>query len=143
MVGRRERGVIERRCTAQREPGTDLGVYRYTKKGRPSEGYRRDGTTWAAFGALFAFGFMNAVLGPALPYLREVEHISYLVGALHQAAYAVGGGVAGLLAVRERNSAGRTTVIAGGVTGAALAGLALGYRRTPASTIPPGPGVGR
>ena len=38
----------------------------------------------------------EAVLGPILPYLRAVEHISYLVGALHQLAYAMGGGVAGL-----------------------------------------------
>jgi fucose permease len=100
-----------------------------------SDGYRRDRTTWAAFGALFAFGFVNAVLGPALPYIREVEHISYLVGAFHQAAYAVGGGLAGLLAARDRRSLGRTTVIAAGLTGAALAGLAVGYGGTPAITI--------
>src|SRR3954466_3849225 len=124
MVGRRERDVIERRCTAQGEPGTDLGVYRYTMKGRPSEGYRRDGTTWAAFGALFAFGFLNSVLGPALPYLRDVERLSYLVAACHQVAFALGGGVAGLLAARERRSTSRTSVIAGGLAGAALAGLA-------------------
>jgi fucose permease len=97
--------------------------------------YRRDRTTWAVFGALFAFGFVNAVLGPALPYLRAVEHISYLVGALHQAAYAVGGGVAGLLAARDWPSLSRTTWIAGGLTGAALAGLAVGYGGTPALTI--------
>jgi fucose permease len=109
-------------------------VDRYTDSGS-TEGYRRDGMTWAAFGALFAFGFMNAVLGPALPYIREVEDISYLVAALHQAAYAIGGGLAGLLAMRDRRSLGRATVIAGGLTGAAVAGLALGYGRTPAITI--------
>jgi fucose permease len=84
---------------------------------------------------LFAFGFMNAVLGPALPYLRAVEHVSYLVGALHQAAYAIGGGVAGLLAARDRHSMSRATVIAAGLTGAALAGLLVGYGGTPAITI--------
>ena len=99
------------------------------------EGYRRDRTTWAAFGALFAFGFMNAVLGPALPYIRTVEHISYLVGALHQAAYALGGGVAGLLAARDRRSVSRTAVIAAGLSGAAPAGLAVAYGGTPAITI--------
>lgn len=91
--------------------------------------------TWAAFGALFAFGVMNAVLGPALPYLRAAEHISYLVGALHQAAYAVGGGIAGLLAVRRRGSVSRTKVIVVGLTGAGLAGLVVGYGRSPAITI--------
>jgi hypothetical protein len=54
--------------------------------------YRCDGFTCAAFGALLAFGFLNAVLGPALPYLRSVEHIGYVVGALHQVADAVGRG---------------------------------------------------
>jgi MFS family permease len=99
------------------------------------ERYRRDRTTWAVFGALFAFGFLNAVLGPALPYIRAVEHVSYLVGALHQVAFALGGGLAGLLAAREWPSARRTSVIAAGLTGAALAGLALGYGRSPVVTI--------
>ena len=84
---------------------------------------------------MFAFGFVNAVLGPALPYLRAAEHISYVVGALHQAAYAIGGGLAGLLAVRTRHSIGRTTVMAVGLAGAGLAGLAVGYGRGPAITI--------
>jgi fucose permease len=100
-----------------------------------SHAYRRDRTTWAVFGALFAFGFMNAVLGPALPYLRAAEGISYVVGALHQAAYAVGGGVAGMLAVRDRRGAGRARTIALGLAGAALAGLALGYGDRPVVTI--------
>jgi hypothetical protein len=89
--------------------------------------YRRDSFTWTAFGALFAFGYLNAVLGPSLPYVRSVEHISYVVGALHQAAFAVGGGLAGVLSARERLPIGRRAMIAGGLTGAALAGLALGY----------------
>jgi len=97
--------------------------------------YRRDRTTWAAFAALFAFGFLNAVLGPALPYIRNVEHISYLVGALHQVAFAVGGGLAGLLAARERRGFGRSPVIAAGIAGAALAGLALGYGDALAITL--------
>ena len=77
---------------------------------RAGEAYRRDRTTWSAFGALFAFGFLNAVLGPALPYIRAVEHISYLVGSLHQVAFALGGGLAGLLAAHERRPISRGTV---------------------------------
>jgi fucose permease len=93
----------------------------------PGGSYRRDSITWAAFGALFAFGFLNAVLGPALPYLRAVENISYLVGVLHQVAFAVGGGLAGLLAARGRPSIGRSAAVEGGLAGAALAALAVGY----------------
>lgn len=45
---------------------------------RPPSGYRRDRVTWAAFSGLLAFGFLNAVLGPALPYIRAEESISYV-----------------------------------------------------------------
>ncbi|MGH3378523.1 MAG: MFS transporter [Actinoallomurus sp.] len=122
--------------------GRDLGLRSRAEADRVAfnqcgvaEDYRRDRTTWAAFAALFAFGLLNAVLGPALPYIRAVEHISYLVGALHQVAFAIGGGLAGLLAARQRRVVSRVTVIAVGVTGAALAGLAVGYGDTPALTI--------
>jgi fucose permease len=96
--------------------------------------FHRDRFTWAAYGALLAFGFLNAVLGPILPYLRAVEHISYLVGALHQLAYAAGGGVAGLLA--HRNPWRRSTTIRLGLAGAALAGLGLGFGNAAAITLP-------
>jgi len=97
--------------------------------------YRRDGFTWAAFAALTAFGFLNAVLGPALPYLRAVEHISYLVGSLHQVAFAIGGGVAALIAVHAKRDLGRAVVIRVGLLGAAAAGLALAYGDTAAVTV--------
>lgn len=89
--------------------------------------YRRDATTWVSFAALFAFGVLNAMLGPVLPYLRHSEHISYVVGALHQVAFAVGGTVAGIHASRSDAPRRRTIVL--GLAGAALAGLLLGYGR--------------
>ena len=67
--------------------------------------YHRDEITRRVFAGLAAFGFLDAVLGPALPYLRSIEHISYLTGALHQAAFAVGGGLAGALAARGPGAA--------------------------------------
>ncbi|PZS36314.1 MAG: hypothetical protein DLM58_02005 [Pseudonocardiales bacterium] len=89
--------------------------------------YRRDQVTRAVFAALFCFGILNAGLGPALPYLREAEHLSYLGGVLHQAAFAVGGGLAGLFAARVRRMPGRALVIRVGLLGAALAWVAVGY----------------
>ncbi len=130
--------AVERRCQpdlTQGQAGRGEAESFASKECGSAEGYRRDRTTWAAFGALFAFGFLNAVLGPALPYIRDLERISYLVGALHQVAFALGGGLAGLLAAHERRLIGRTAVIAAGLTGAALAGLAVGYGGTPAITI--------
>ncbi len=97
--------------------------------------YRRGRFTWAAFGALLAFGYLNAVLGPALPYLRSVEGISYLVGALHQVAYAIGGGIAGVVSARGRLPIGRRSVIAAGLAGSGLAALAVGYGNAAPITI--------
>jgi MFS family permease len=97
--------------------------------------YRRDAFTWTAFGALGAFGFLNAVLGPALPYLRATEHISYVVGAAHQVAFAVGGGVAGLLATHVTGRPSRAVIIRVGLLGASLAGLGIGYGSHVAVTV--------
>jgi fucose permease len=96
--------------------------------------FQRDRFTWAAYGALLSFGFLMSVLGPALPYLRSVEHITYLTGALHQFAYAAGGGIAGLLAGRSR--LGRAATIRFGLLGAAAAGLGLGFGDRVAITVP-------
>ena len=97
--------------------------------------YRRDAFTWTAFGALFAFGYLNALLGPSLPYIRSAEGISYLVGALHQVAFAIGGGIAGALYARDRFLLGRRAVIAGGLAGGALAALTVGYGDSAPITI--------
>jgi MFS family permease len=97
--------------------------------------YRRDEFTWTAFGALFAFGYLNAVLGPALPYIRSAEGISYILGALHQVAFAIGGGLAGVLSARDALPFGRRTVIAAGLGGGALAALAVGYGAAAPITI--------
>lgn len=97
--------------------------------------YRRTGFTWAAFGCLAAFGLLNAVLGPALPYLREVEGIGYLAAAAHQVAFAVGGGLAGLLAAGARRDAGRGAVIRAGLAGAGVASLGIAYGNRFAVTV--------
>lgn len=98
-------------------------------------GYRRDGLTWVLFVVLLAFGFLNAVLGAALPYIRSVEHGSYLIAAVHQVAFAIGGGLAGLSAARG-GLKGRGAVIRLGLLGTALAGLVLGYGNVALSTVP-------
>src|SRR5262245_57382365 len=90
-------------------------------------GYRRDLVTWTAFIVLLAFGMLNAGLGPALPYLRRAEHVSYLASVLHPVAFAVGGGVAGLLTARARHMPSRSLSIRVGLLVAAAAWLAVGY----------------
>ena len=95
--------------------------------------YRRDTATWVCFAALFAFGAVNALLGPALPYLRQTEQISYVAGSLHQVAFAVGGITAGILA--SRWTVPRRLAIVAGLIGAAAAALLLGYGQVFAATL--------
>ncbi|PZS18455.1 MAG: hypothetical protein DLM57_06255 [Pseudonocardiales bacterium] len=104
-------------------------------RGIDRPGYRRDRVTRAVFAALLAFGVLNAGLGPALPYLRDAEHLSYLGGVLHQVAFAVGGGMAGLFSARVRRMPARSVVIRAGLLGAAAAWLAVGYGNALAITV--------
>jgi MFS family permease len=69
---------------------------------------------------------LNAVLGPALPYLRAEEGIDYVVGALHQVAFAIGGGLAGWFATRS-TALTRATSVRAGLAVAGVASLAIGY----------------
>ena len=89
--------------------------------------YRRNPITWVAFVELLSFGVLNAGLGAALPFLRDAEHFSYLGGVLHQVAFSVGGGLAGMLTARARHMPGRSWTIRGGLLGAAVAWLGVGY----------------
>jgi MFS family permease len=94
---------------------------------RTPTAYHRDAVTWRLFAGLAAFGFLNAVLGPALPYLRAIEHVSYVAGALHQVAFAIGGGLAGTMAARGRGEWPRARIIALGLAVAALGSIGVAY----------------
>jgi fucose permease len=89
--------------------------------------YRRGGFTWFAFAGLLAIGFLQAALGPALPYLRSAENIPYLSATLLQTAFAIGGGTAGLLSAARVPAGSRALVLRAGVAGMAVAGIGLGY----------------
>ncbi len=89
--------------------------------------YHRDAVTWAAFGSLFGFGILNAVLGPVLPFLQAELSLGYLMGSLHQVAFALGGGTAGLVAASGRSHLSRRTTVVVGLTGGGLAGLGIGF----------------
>jgi MFS family permease len=98
-----------------------------TASPRQHQRYRRDIFTWLAFAGLFTIGFFQATLGPALLYVHSAEHTSYLSAALLQAAFAVGGGVAGLSSAAGLPTGHRAVVIRAGLAGMAIAGVGFGY----------------
>lgn len=112
-----------------------IGAVSSSRRQPAAPAYRRDDVTRRLFAGLAAFGFLNAVLGPALPYLRAIEHISYVAGALHQVAFALGGGLAGLLATGGRGEHARARIVPTGLVGAALASLGVAYGAHAALTI--------
>jgi MFS family permease len=97
--------------------------------------YRRDSFTWLVFAGLFTVGFFQAALGPALPYIRSAEHLSYLPAAVLQAAFAIGGGTAGLLSAARIPPGSRVLILRAGVAGMAAAGIGLAYANAFAQSV--------
>jgi MFS family permease len=97
--------------------------------------YRRDSFTWLVFAGLFTVGFFQAALGPVLPYLRSAEHLSYLPAAALQAAFAIGGGTAGLLSAAGIPPGSRVLILRAGIAGMAAAGIGLAYSNAFAQSV--------
>lgn len=101
--------------------------------------FRRDRLTWLAYALLGWFAYLQASPGLVVPHLRDELGLSYSVGGLHVAAFAVGSVVAGLTAAPLERHAGRrrllwlsaaamtggTAVLVAGRTGAVTVGAML------------------
>jgi fucose permease len=97
--------------------------------------YVRDAGTWLAYGLVLQFGFLQAALGPIVPYLRRELDLGYTVASLHVAALALGS-VAGAIASRRVElRAGRRVLVALGAAGMACGGVGLALAPTVAGTI--------
>ena len=52
--------------------------------------FLRDRFTWLAYLMLAYFAYLQAVLGPLVPFLRDELHLSYTVSGLHLSAFSIG-----------------------------------------------------
>jgi len=95
----------------------------------------RDRLTWLAYLMLAYFSYLQAIVGPLMPFLRDELRLSYTVGGLHSSALAAGMVVAGGLADGAVRRWGRPLVFWGGGAGMALGALVLAFGRHPALTI--------
>ncbi|MBN1200271.1 MAG: MFS transporter [Anaerolineae bacterium] len=95
----------------------------------------RDRFTWLAYGLLGYFAYLEAVLGPVLPFLRDELGLNYTVGGLHFSALALGMVISGLLAERLVERRGRYGIFWAGGGGMAVGALLVAVGPHPAVTI--------
>jgi len=95
----------------------------------------RDRFTWLAYVMLAYFAYLQASLGPVMPFLRDELGLSYTVGGLHFSALALGMVLAGLSADRAVRRWGRRAVFWAGGAGMAVGALAVALGPHPALTV--------
>ncbi|WP_119066892.1 MFS transporter [Aggregatilinea lenta] len=101
----------------------------------PSAVFTRDRFTWLAYLMLAFFSYLQAIVGPLMPFLRDELHLNYSEGALHSSALAIGMIMSGFLADGAVRRWGRWRVFWGGGAGMALGALILAIGMHPAITI--------
>lgn len=102
----------------------------------PATRLTRDRFTWLAYLLLGYYAYLQAALGPVMPFLRDEQHINHTVGSLHVSAFALGAIVSGLVGDRLVYRYGRRRIFWGGAAGMALGAMCLALARTAALTIP-------
>lgn len=97
--------------------------------------FRRDRFTWLAYLLLAYFAYMQASLGPLMPFVRSELGLSYTLGGLHLSAFAAGMIAAGMSAASLATRFGRRVIFWGGAAGMALGALILMIGQHPLATI--------
>lgn len=87
--------------------------------------FRRDRFTWLAYWLLGYFAYLQASLGPLMPFVRSELNLSYTVGGLHLSAFAAGMIGAGLIAAPLARRFGRRALLWGGAAGMSVGVLLL------------------
>ena len=97
--------------------------------------FHRDRFTWLAYLLLGGFAYLQASLGPLMPFVRSELNLSYTVGGLHLSAFAAGMIGAGLLAAPLARRFGRRALFWGGAAGMSIGALLLLAGTHPSATI--------
>jgi fucose permease len=99
------------------------GSFEHMRQSPPR--FTRSPVTWATYGLLGLFAYMEAILGPLMPFLKAERHFGYTVAGLHFAAFALGSVAAGVTGDRIESHFGRQTILWGGAAGMAATALLL------------------
>jgi MFS family permease len=101
---------------ARTRPTTILGQL----MAAPLGSFHRHALTWGIYGLVGYFAYLEAFLGPAMPFIRSEQDIGYSVASLHFVAFAAGGVLAGGIADRLTARSGRRATLWGGAAGMML-----------------------
>ncbi|QPC84716.1 MFS transporter [Phototrophicus methaneseepsis] len=85
--------------------------------------FHRDRFTWLAYGSLGFYAFLQAAIGPTLPYLREELGLNYTIGGLHITLFAAGIILASLTSAELAQRIGRNRLFWGGSLGMSFGAL--------------------
>lgn len=88
-----------------------------------SQVFVRDRFTWLTYALLCFYAYLQATLGPLVPFLRAELGLSFTVSAFYVSAYALGMIGAGLTGDRVARRTGRRRLFWGGGAGMALGGV--------------------
>jgi MFS family permease len=100
-----------------------------------SQPFVRDRFTWLTYALLCCFAYLQAALGPLVPFLRAELRLNFTVSALYVSAYALGMIGAGLTGDRIARRIGRRRLFWGGGAGMALGGVLFTLGRSAPVTI--------
>ena len=100
-----------------------------------SQPFVRDRFTWLAYLLLAYYAYLQATLGPLVPFLRDELHFNYTVSALYVSVYAIGMATAGLTGSKLARRLGRPFLFWGGGLGMAIGAILLSLGRSPEITI--------
>lgn len=91
---------------------------------RTEQVYTRTATTWALYGVLGLFAYLETAIGPATPFLRDKLDLSYTAASAHFSFFAVGIILSGVFGDRVVERIGRRNGLWGGIAGMTI-GLAI------------------
>lgn len=98
-------------------------------------GFRRTSTTWAAYLMLGLFAYLETVVGPAMPFLREKLGLAFTMASVHFSLFAVGVIVAGTTTDRIIGIIGRRRGFWLGMAGMSAGGVLVAVSPVVAGTL--------
>ncbi len=93
----------------------------------PEAPFRRDSLTWQGYFLIAYLAYLQAVIGPLMPFFRAESGYGYAEASLHFSAPAVGGLVTGIIGARLVLRFGRKAAIWLGGAGGAIGNLLLAH----------------